>query len=564
MDRAEHQYWEACAALDNFPDELETAVPAAKSDLSRLNFREAISGPEGDHFLQACEDEIGSIQGLGTYTLVERTSKMKVLPTRWVFSKKMDQNGNVVRYKARVVAKGFLQRPGIDVHEVYAPVVQKSTFRFMIALVAKNRLHMRQLDVKTAFLNGELDEEVYIEQPEGFNQGDPRKVVWKLIKALYGLRQAPRAWHKKLKSVLEGMGFESCPSDPALFVRRDPGVTGWVWVLTYVDDFLVVAKLEWKIQGVVDVLFQNFDMKDMAFPRQFVGVDVVRTGRVDSSEPYTITLHQSSLIRRTIADMGLDFDTFNASPIPMSDPTPITADPNPDNKLDTTVYNYGSLVGSLLYIATCTRPDIAFATNVLSRHLVAPAVKHGKLAMQVLRYLKGTADVGLHYSSANQDGVRAYADSDYAGDGDTRRSTTGYAILLAGGAVSYSCRCQPTVALSSMEAETQASGAAAREAIWVKNLMRDLGEGFPVIDVLGDNASCLSGLYNPMITPLSKHIDIIHHFARERVQRGELTFSKIETVQNTADIFTKPLKQDLFMKHVNGLGLKRAPPGTSS
>jgi len=348
------------------------------------------------------------------------------------------------------------------------------------------------------------------------------------------------------------MGFIICESDPALFYKHTP--EGRIFILTYVDDFLVVAPLDQQVKEVLTSLENHFDIKDLGFPQKFTGIQVHRMGGDDV--PYSVILYQESHIQELLEAHNLQ--NCHPSRVPISSNDPIS-------KLDPRILTaqdqarYSSIVGSLLYIACCTRPDISFAVNVLTRHLHEPKEVHMKLATQVCKYLSGTKRFGLHYTHSDQSPLEGFADADYATCKDTRRSTTGYVFKLAGAAISYQCRRQPTVATSTQEAELQATGAAAREAMWLRKVQRDLGVPQNVINIREDNNAALLAVMNPVLTDASKHIEVIHFYARDQVQRDMLSFTRIDSDANTADIFTKVLQRSTFETHRCGLGIKEVP-----
>ena len=362
---------------------------------------------------------------------------------------------------------------------------------------------------------------------------------------------------KKLKGELKIMGFTRSDFDPALYWRiTEDGEI--LLVHTYVDDMMVVSVCERDETVTVAGLRRVFTMTDMEFPDMFVGVDVEKSG--GGSEPLIYYLHQATFIAKTIRDLDIDPATLLSTLLPMSNDHAISPELDETLYLDKKSHElYRSLVGSLLYISTCTRPDVSYAVNILCRYSLHPGKKHLLLAKQVLRYLHGTSRMGLRYSSAEPLEIMAYADSDYASCTVTRRSTTGYAFMVAGAAVSWNCKRQHTVAVSTMEAEYQAAGAAARDGTWLQRLLMELSHTFKPLDLKGDNTACALLAKNHMVTDRSKHIDVVYHFVREKVENGDMTVTQIATVDNTADIFTKPLKKDLFLKHRNGLGLVLVP-----
>jgi hypothetical protein len=506
---------------------------------------EALSGPDADHWRQAMDEEYRSLIENGTWEIVDSNPGIKPIPVKWVYKIKRDSSGRIERYKARLVVKGFMQQQGVDFDEVFAPVSKHTTLRTLLSIVAHEDLEMHQLDIKTAFLNGELEEQVYMKQPPGYEEGGPNKVCH-LKKTLYGLRQAPRAWHLRLTEELNKLGAHVSDADPGLYIYKTQNET--VYLLVWVDDILLASSSMNAINAVKKALMKTFDSRDLGEAKFFVGLSIERK-RTNRS----IKLAQKLAITDLVHKFGLkDAKTRG---VPMSVATKLTK--TEDNPLDTAKYPYSELVGSLMYLAVCTRPDIAQATGSLARYMANPSVIHWTAALGVLRYLAATQDHGILYEpSYDSDKIKGYADADYAGDIDTRRSTTGYVFILNGGAISWSSRLQPTVAVSTAEAEYMAAAFAVKEALWLRKLLMDLGKGSEPIRIYGDNQSALKLIKHPIASLRSKHIDIVYHFTRERAARGEVKFEYIQTDDMVADIMTKPLPENKIEKFRNAMGVK--------
>ena len=505
-------------------------------------YEEALRSDDVDLWKQAMDEEIASLHANNTWSLEEVPPGVKPIPVKWVYKVKRDASGNIERYKARLVAKGFMQKEGVDFNEVFAPVSKHTTLRTLLALAATEDLELHQLDVKTAFLNGELEEVIYMQQPPGYEEGGSQ-FACKLHKALYGLRQAPRAWHKKLRSELEGIGFSAGESDPGLFILRKEDTR--VFVLVWVDDMLIAGKDVHDIARVKERLMSIFDIRDLGEARYFLGMEIIRDRRAK-----TIELTQAKLTAELVARYNLE--EAKSRKLPMS--TSVRMCKDDGEHLDTTKCHYSELVGSLLYLSVCTRPDIAHAVGALARYMANPTSVHWQCAKGVLRYIAGTIKSGICYGRVN--GVmEGYCDADYAGDMDTRRSTTGYVFIFKGGAISWSSKLQPTVAASTAEAEYMAAGFAVKEALWLRKLMKDLGVTVECVPIKCDNQGAIKLLRNPIASVRSKHIDVVHHFARERVARHEVAFIYCHTKDMVADCMTKALPVAMFEKCKNGMGM---------
>jgi hypothetical protein len=523
------------------------AVQAASRLTEPATYEEAMAGPNAAEWYLAMVEEMQSLHANGTYSLQELPPGHKAIRNKWVYKLKYDAAGRVERFRARLVAKGFEQVEGVDFNEVFAPTSKQTSLRVLLSIVADRDLELGQLDVKTAFLNGVLEEELYMEQPVGFHEGEPR-VVCRMHKALYGLRQAPKAWYDKLKGELEKLGFTSSDADPGLWVGKSSAGSA-VFMLVWVDDVLIASDTKECVDEAKQKLMGVFDARDLGEATVFIGMQISR-----DREQGVLKLSQHNHITQMLAkhrmlesrpaptpmDPGIQLDREHAGPA-----------------LDTAKYPYSSIVGGLLYVSVCTRPDISQAVGVLSRYMSAPQQMHWNAAMRVLRYLAGTADLALVYKASGCR-LEAFCDADYAGDVDSRKSTGGFAFMLNEGAVSWASKLQPTVAVSTTEAEYMAAAAAAKEALWFSKLLATFGLTVSPISIWCDSQSAMHLIKNAVVSQRSKHIDVQHHFLKERVARGEVLFKYCSTTANVADCLTKALPSVKFADFRGGLGLNKA------
>lgn len=503
---------------------------------------EALSGDNAEDWQRAMDEEMQALLANGTWILTELPPNAKPVPVKWVYKVKRNADGSIERYKARLVAKGYAQVYGIDFNEVFAPVSKHTTLRAFLSTVTELNMELQQLDVKTAFLNGELEETIYMQQPPGYEQGGPN-IVCLLKRALYGLRQAPRAWFNKLKTELEKMGFTASASDPSLYVCvNDNGV---VLALVYVDDILLASKSRSAIDKVKAALMDTFDIHDLGDAKQFLGMEITRDRETGMLK---LTQHRATV--ELLAKQGLT--DCNPRSTPMDINLKISRATESDDLLDTATFGYRELVGSLLYLSVCTRPDIAYAVGALARHMANPTAEHWSTAKALIRYIAGTTTYGIKYvktgingsvsiTAANITPLVGWCDADYAGDTDTRRSTTGYVFIMGNGAISWSSRLQPTVAVSTTEAEYMAAAHAVKEALWLRQLLKDLKIATGTIPIYCDSQGAIKLLKHPIASVRSKHIDVLHHFARERVSRKEVCFIYCNTEHMIADCLTKAL-----------------------
>lgn len=503
-------------------------------------YAEAVSGPNKKDWQEAMDTEMSSIQENKTWNEVKNTGQ-RTVKCKWVYARKASG-----LFKARLVAKGFTQREGCDYQETFAPVAKVETLRFLLAEVISLGYHLHQMDVVTAFLYGSLKEEIYMTLPEGY---DTAGKIARLLKSLYGLKQSPRQWYAKLSAFLLGLGFQRSRADETLYFKNG------IWILVYVDDLFIAGELS-KIKEVKEQLSLQFKMKDLGRLSLFLGMQLVQRDNY-------LFLTQRHYLRRILEKYNMDDCNAVTTPVPAGAKLVALQVDKDGNAVGIKDHDaYRTLVGSLLYASTHTRPDIAWAVGLLSRYLQAPGATHWSIAKHLLRYIKGTLDYGLRYQKTAVE-LFLHSDSDWAG-AESRKSTTGYVAILAGSAVTWNSAMQRTVALSSMEAEYVALSEAVKEAQWLMKLVKELYKvqggnlhsvpnGAPVI--CSDNNSALIVAKNPEQHKKAKHIDIKHAKVRDEHEAGNIQLARVSSEDNRADIFTKALSRGPHQKGVKMLGV---------
>ncbi|KAJ6992892.1 Retrovirus-related Pol polyprotein from transposon TNT 1-94 [Populus alba x Populus x berolinensis] len=483
---------------------------------------------------QAMDAEIQAIEKNNTWELVELPKGMKKIGVKWVFKTKLNERGEVDKYKARLVVKGYEQRQGIDYSEVFSPVARWDTIRMILSLAALRSWEVFQLDVKSAFLHGELKEVVHIEQPEGYIRKGEEQKAYRLRKALYGLKQAPRAWYSRIEDYFNGEGFEKCSYEHTLFIKKEGG--SFLVVSLYVDDLIFTGN-DIKLCREFKASMQSvFDMTDLGRMKYFLGVEVHQT---DAG----IFLCQEKYAGELLTRFGMG--SCNAVNNPMVPGTKLSSQEKGEEVNST---EYKQLIGSLMYITT-TRPDIMYAVSFLSRFMAAPKEGHLLAAKRILRYLKGTIDFGVFYKKGSDNILKGYTDSDFAGDLDGGKSTSGYVFMIGDGAVAWSSRKQPIVTLSTTEAEYVAATTCACHSIWMKEVLNSVEEDYcKCITVFCDNSSSIKLSKNPVLHGRTKHINVRFHFIRDLIKKGEVELVYCGTKEQIADIMTKPLKLEDFVK----------------
>ncbi|KAL0539908.1 hypothetical protein IC582_024129 [Cucumis melo] len=498
------------------------------------SYKEASTNPL---WQQAMDNELQALAKTHTWDYVDLPPGKKPIGCKWIFKIKTHSDGSIERYKARLVAKGYSQEYGIDYEETFAPVARMTSVRSLLAIAAAKQWPLLQMDVKNAFLNGTLSEEVYMKPPPGTTP--PPQKVCLLRRALYGLKQAPRAWFATFSSTITQLGFTSSSHDSALFTRQTPN--GIVLLLLYVDDMIITGDDPRAISDLQCYLGKHFEMKDLGNLNYFLGLEIS-----SSSSGYYLSQakYASDLLNRS----GItDSATFSTPLDPNVRLTPF------DGVLleDPTLYR--QLVGSLIYL-TVTRPDIAYAVHIVSQFMAAPRTIHFTAVLRILRYIKGTLGHGLQFSSQSSLVLSGFSDADWAGDPTDRRSTTGYCFYLGDALISWRSKKQSVVSRSSTESEYRALADATSELIWLRWLLTDMGAPQTSPTILHcDNHSAIQIAHNDVFHERTKHIENDCHFVRHHLQSNTLHLQPISTTDQPADIFTKALHSPRFTQLIHKL-----------
>lgn len=465
----------------------------------------------------AIQSEYDSLINNGTWNLVELPKGRKPIACKWVFKLKRKADGTIDKYKARLVAKGYSQQQGFDYNETYAPVAKLTTLRVILSIANHTNMLIHQMDVKCAFLNGNLSEEIYMQQPEEFKI-DGR--VCKLIKAIYGLKQASQMWYERFNAFMISIGFQKCSSDQCLYIRIDGDIK--CYVLLYVDDLLIVCENIQTIKMIKQSMSIEFEMTDVGEMDTFLGIHVKR-----DIHRGQINMNQSTYMKNVLQKFGMSECKNTATPIEVGldlakcDQNTVCDAP------------YRELIGCLTYATMTTRPDLCASTNYFSRFQSCFSDEHYNYARRILRYVRGTTELKLVYNKhEDADVLLGYTDSDWANDKNDRKSVSGYVFKVFGNTVSWGSRKQATVSLSSTEAEYVALAQGICEAKWLRSLLEELGFAInqPVI-IFEDNQSCIKVAEEPRAHKRMKHIDVKYHFIREAIGNGEVFTTQIQTKQ---------------------------------
>lgn len=495
-----------------------------------LTFEEANQAQEKEFWTEAMNDEMDSLRKSQTWLLVTPPEDAQILKNRWVFKYKPKTEKQKARFRARLVVKGFQQRPGIDYGEIFSPVVKFPSIRAILAIAGATNMHLAQFDIKTAFLNGELSEEIYMEQPEGFDDGSGR--ACKLLKSLYGLKQSARCWNEKFTQCLKDFNLKATEADPCVFT--DISNEEKFILALYIDDGMIASTNKDKIKSFLDYLANEFEITVSPLDT-FLGVQIKR--HADGS----LFINQSRYIEKLIKRFRLEEAHDVAIPADQHQDLSLWA----PNDGEVVHVPYKEAVGSLLFLTTVSRPDIAFAVNAVSQHAESPKKVHWNAVKRILKYVKGTADQGITFGKNNSMKLIAYSDADFAGDKTTRKSTTGFVIQLGEAPIVWGSQKQKMVSTSTTESEYVAGSETVKELIWIKRLLNSLIKiETPVLYM--DNKSAIKLIKNPEYHRRTKHIDVKYHFIRHHYEEKDFQLRYVASGNQVADICTKPLAKRRF------------------
>eukprot|EP00253_Pinus_taeda_P011559 PITA_11559 len=448
-----------------------------------VHFEEAIKDKK---WIEAMDDEINAIERNKTWDLVELPKGKEVIGVKWVYKTKSNDEGKIERHKARLVVKGYKQQYGRDYEETFAPVARMEIVRAMLSIEAQNKWKVYQMDVKSAFVNGVLMEEVYIEQPPGYEKKDQEHKVCRLKKNLYGLKQAPRAWYSKIDSYLLENGFEKCEGEPTLYIKEKDGKI--LIVVLYVDDVIFTGNDKYLIENFKTVMKEEFEMTDMGLLRYFLGIEVEESGN-------DIFISQAKYVNKVLERFNMQDNKAAITPTVMG--LKLSKEENNKGFYPSL---YKSMVGNLMYL-TATRPDIMHAISLISRFMERRKEAHWQAIKRILSYVK-----------------------------DDRKSTSNYVFHMGSGAISWASKKQPIVALSTTEAEYVASTAATCQAVWMRIMLRNLcQEQAKRTVIFCDNSSAIALSKDSMFHKRMKHIETRFHYIMELVSIGELVLKHCKT-----------------------------------
>ncbi|GJT69974.1 retrotransposon protein, putative, ty1-copia subclass [Tanacetum coccineum] len=517
----------------------------------------AMLDSESNKWIDAMNAKIQSMMDNMVWVLVDLPPGCKTVGSKWIFKKKTDMDGIVHTYKAHLVAKGYTQLYGVDYEETFSPVADIRAIRILISIAAFYDYEIWQMDVKTAFLNGYLDEDIYMVQPEGFvDPNHPRKVC-KLQRSIYGLKQASRSWNKRFDEEIKRFGFAQNLDEPCVYQKASG--SNVTFLILYVDDIIIMGNHIPSLQSVKNYLGKCFSMKDLGEAAFILGIKIYR----DRSKRL-IGLCQNAYMDKILKRYKMD--NSKRGHIPMQERLDLNKSqgaqtPKEVNRMKNVPY--ASAVGSIMYAVRCTRPDVAFAQNMTSRFQQNPGEPHWTAVKNILKYLRNTKDMFLVYGGnpSTELRVECYCDAGFETDRDDTKSQTGYVFVLNGGAVDWKSSKQSTTAMSATESEYIAASEAAMEAVWIRKFISGLGIVPTINEPLNmycDNSAAVHYANEPGVQKGARHYQRRYHYVRECVELGEIRILKVHTDNNLADPFTKALSNRKLTQHARGMGLRPA------
>lgn len=535
VDDGENRYPERMRfAPARYPDPDNTAMIADLFHEPR-SFREALSSSESEDWKQAIADELTSLKKNDTWTVVDRreVGDKKVLSNRWVFAKK---EGGL--FKARLVVRGFEQQEGMDYTDTFSPVIGNAVMRIIFALAASDDYFVFKFDVKTAFLHGLLDENVFMYLPEGIKCAENADKICKLNKSLYGLKQASNKWNERFTSSIQLKGFVHVKGERCVFTDENSQTI----LALHVDDGYIISKCKNAATSLLEHLESEFEIKKIENPETFLGLELFRQGG-----EFKIT--QTEYTKKILSKFGMAEANPVSTPMAIKPETELLANNTAEIICNIKNYPYREAVGSLLYLASRTRPDISYSVSYASRKMDKPTPEDILTVKRIFRYLrKDIGMTGIGYTASNDFTLTAYCDSDFAGDLTDRKSTSGFVIFFKNGPISWCSRKQSVVSLSTCESEFISAAECVKELLYFKAVLQDLlGETVKIkLYLFEDNKGTIDLMKNGIFNRRSRHIDVRYHFLHEVIKEGLITVQHVSSDLQIADIFTKPLSRQKF------------------
>jgi hypothetical protein len=540
---ASYAYYTTLEEVEDIKDN-KIILPNNPDIIEPNNYKEANNSKYKEFWQKAERKELDSLISNNTWELVPKPKDAKVLNTRWVYKLKPNKN-NTTEFKARFVAKGFEQLYGLDYIDTFAAVIKQLAWRLLFALAVLNSWLIYKIDMISAFTQGNIDANIYIKQPLGYIDPNKPDFILKLNKALYGLKQSARIWYYTLKDVLiNKLGFINLISESSIFINKELNII----ISLYVDDLAIIGPNLDTIKSFITELKKYFKLKDLGLIKDYLGVQI----DYDLNKGI-LKLNQTNYLNKVLDRFNIDNKNPKYTPIKAN----IKLEPNKDQAKESNIKWFQAAIGSLLYLAMATRPDIAYSVILLARFASNPSLEHIDAINNVFKYLSKTKDIGIIYTKDNNiNYISGYCDADYTGDITSAKLTSGYIFYIANGPITWKSKLQTIIAQSTTEAEYIAINIAAKEAVYIKALLKEIGYYKQnKLPLYTDNNGALLLAKNPTFHERTKHIAVKYHYIRDLINKGIIDLIYIPTKEQKADGFTKALDKVKFREFIKMLGL---------
>ncbi|CAO1621463.1 unnamed protein product [Parajaminaea phylloscopi] len=529
------------------------ANPMCSMNGKTMRLSELRQRPDWPQWQQAMHVKWSALESQQTFQPVSHLPEGKnLVGHKWVFVEKTDKEGNVIKFKARLVAQGFSQVKGVDFTDTFSPVVKLDTLRILFAMAVQEKLKWRLFDVASAYLYGENKHEIYMVCPDDFKSSGSSSRILRVLRSLYGLKESGRIWFSTLSDCLEKEGFRMCPFDPCVYVDS----SGTILVI-YVDDLAVFARSEEQLDHIEAILQRHFKVTVSPSSNSFIGLSIETTG--DS-----VVLHQKAFCRSMLTRFG--YEQINATKTPAEHSKVFDPPPDDYHPSTETIHDYLSKIGSLLWLSGLTRPDIHQSVTRMARHAHCPTEQHFEALKKIFRYIKGTMDLGLCFDPDPQlcrpYPLLAFSDANFAEASDSRKSTTGMVMMLGRNCILWMSKLQSIIAHSTTDAEYVALSATCRELKSVSNFLVDVF-GSTVIKsphkILCDNNNAVLASDTVPKTTKTRHLDLHFHIIRDHVKEKRVVVERVDTKYNLADILTKPQRPQAISDFQTAINLIKVP-----
>ena len=505
-----------------------------------------------ERWMVAMEAKMKTLKDKHTWDLVIPPPGANIMGSMWVYDIKWDGEGNRIKDKARLVGKGYTQQLGVDYNETWAAVARLESVRMTAAVAAKLDLKLWRLDFVGAYLNSITKEYIYMKQPEGFIEPGYEDHVAKLIHTIYGTMQGGHDWSKTLNATYNKLDYITSRADPCVRIKKEDG--NYTISNTYTDDTFGASNSDMEMGKRKEEIGKVWEIKDVGETEYFLGMRVQQ-----DLKGGTICFTQRPYWEHVLNRFSLTSITPRNTPLPVGIILDSAMSPKTDSERKQMIDKpYRPILGSVMWGQLATRPDLSFSVSLLARFQSNPGIDHWNALMHVVGYIKNTMDFGLtYYRDTGDISPIAFADADYGGCRDTRRSTSGYVFMMAGGPVTWSSKRQATVALSTVEAEYVAISRCAQQMLWMQSWLSEVEIPYTLPGVIkGDNRGAIALTKNTKDHGKVKHIDIRHHYIRELLESGRIIMEQVPSADNLADIFTKPLPRDHHHRLLSALNIQ--------